>query len=134
MSGFLKILDVGSFFEDVRNFDILPAALVEPAAIVVVAGEVLFGFALVVGHRKRIASFALAVMTGTFSIAIAVCYVRGISIECGCFGSVFRDRIDLGALLRDVMLMAGCLWLATGPEERIPTNEPLARRGTKSEQ
>ena len=133
MAGLLKMIAIGSFIEDVSNLDILPAPLVGPAAIVVIAGEILFGFALVAGYRIRIVSFALALMTCVFSVVIALCYMRGISPDCGCFGPLFRDRIEIATLLRDVILIAGCLWLTMQQEGRISTNQPIARGETKSE-
>ena len=116
ISGCLKMLDVRLFINDLSNFDIIPLLLVVPVAIVIIAGEILLGLALLVGYRTRFASMILAGLTAIFVFVVFVCYVRGVAPECGCFGPVLRERVEAGVLVRDLILMTGCLWLSLQQE------------------
>jgi uncharacterized membrane protein YphA (DoxX/SURF4 family) len=107
-----KIVDPAGFARIIQNYQMLPALLVHPVAIVLPWVEAVCGISLVSGVR---AGGGLVVFTGlmtTFTGALALNAVRGIDTECGCFsmaagpgsGRVLED------VLRDVVILAAALW------------------------
>jgi len=107
-----KILDPADFARAIRNYQLLPAALVHPAAVVLPWIEAVCGLSLVSGIR---AGGGLVVFTGlmvVFTAALALNGVRGIDTECGCFslaagaggGRLWED------ILRDLLLLSAAGW------------------------
>ena len=80
-----KIAHPALFAQAVANYRILPAALVNPAAILLPWTEAVAGLALACGVMSRGASLILAGLMATFSAAIAANLARGIDVACGCF-------------------------------------------------
>jgi uncharacterized membrane protein YphA (DoxX/SURF4 family) len=111
LAGFAKALDARSFLFTVKQLDLLPASEILPAAIVVMACEICFGLALLVGFQTRITAGLLAALLLSFVAVISFAMVRGKAVDCGCFGSMAPEGLGLGVILRDIILIAGCLWL-----------------------
>jgi len=50
-----------------------------------------------------------------FVVAMAQAWARGLSLDCGCFGTVAREQVGLGTILRDAILGVPSLVLALRP-------------------
>lgn len=111
LAGIAKVLDARSFLFTVQQLDLFPAPAILPAAIVVIACEICFGLALLVGFQTRISAGLLAALLLSFVSAITFAIVQGKAVDCGCFGSIASERLGVGVILRDILLIAGCLWL-----------------------
>lgn len=111
LAGFAKALDTRSFLLTVQQLDLFPAPAILPAAIVVIACEICFGLALLVGFQTRISAGLLAALLLSFVAVISFALVHGKAVDCGCFGSMASERLGVGVLLRDILMSAGCLWL-----------------------
>ena len=111
LAGFAKALDARSFLLTVQQLDLFPAPSILPAAIVVIACEICFGLALLVGFQTRISAGLLAALLLSFVAVISFALVHGKAVDCGCFGSMASERLGVGVLLRDILMIAGCLWL-----------------------
>jgi uncharacterized membrane protein YphA (DoxX/SURF4 family) len=85
-SFYAKARDLRSFRESIAGFGILPRALVRPAALLFVGGELLAAILLIVG--LTLPGFALAlVLLVIFSAALVSVLARKLPVACGCFGS-----------------------------------------------
>ena len=107
--------------------------------------EIALGLALIVGIFTRIMGALGALMMLVFVIAIASVWIRGISIDCGCFGS--GGPIDPTEAMskypweiaRDIGLMACGVWLVIIKKPFLaidswlfrPAEEILARADSK---
>jgi uncharacterized membrane protein YphA (DoxX/SURF4 family) len=111
LAGFAKALDTRSFLLTVQQLDLFPASAILPAAIVVIACEICFGLALLVGFQTRISAGLLAALLLSFVAVISFALVHGKAVDCGCFGSMASERLGVSVLLRDILMIAGCLWL-----------------------
>ncbi len=80
-----KIAHPALFAQAVANYRILPAALVNPAAMLLPWVEAVAGLALACGVLAHGASAILAGLMATFTAAIVANLVRGIDVACGCF-------------------------------------------------
>ena len=80
--------------------------------IVIFQSEIWLGLALVVGFRTKIIAALLAGLVSLFIIVIAVALFRGTTGDCGCFGSIGSEQLGLGVIIRDTLILSGCLWLS----------------------
>lgn len=123
VAGALKVADPQASVAAVRAYELLPAG----AATVVGWGlpfvEVLLGLVLLAGIAVRPAAAAAAGLLAVFVAAVASAAARGLSIDCGCFGSggpVPAGQTAYGAeIARDVGLLALAAWLVARPESRL---------------
>lgn len=80
-----KIAHPAAFAQAVANYQILPAALVNPAAILLPWIEAVCGLALACGVLPRGAALVIAGLMAVFLAAILANLVRGVDVACGCF-------------------------------------------------
>lgn len=101
----LKIVDLESFAESVANYHVLPHALNYLVAATLPWIEALAGLLLLVGRKVRPATVVLGGLTLVFIGLLVSAMVRGLDIDCGCFGKGdYTPPIE--ATLRDVGLLA----------------------------
>ncbi len=107
-SGVVKVLDPLAFAEQVRNYGTVGQNLAFLVAIYLPWLEALAGAFLVSGVLKKASAAIISSMLGAFIILVAVTMVRGLDVDCGCFGALSR-RADWGLLLEDGVLLAMAL-------------------------
>jgi putative oxidoreductase len=125
VAGGVKIGDPGKFAEAVANYRLLPHELINLVAITLPWIEIVAGVALIAGVWLRSSVWLINAMTIMFIAAIASAVSRGLSIECGCFGTVGGRSVGLIAIAEDVGLLACGLWVAWRAAHR---REPGAAR------
>ena len=141
-AGLVKVQATGPFAENIAGFRLLPPMLNNLLAIGLPTFEILLGCLLIVGWRRRTMAFCALLAGGVFLLALLSAGVRGIPVECGCFGAESGNRsaqtqlwISVG---RDLLLMgaASVVYLDglngdPQPENEAaasPANERLAKR------
>ena len=110
------------FADGVASFRILPSAVIVPFMLSIVPFEIGAGAMALTGWQKRVGAVGLLIMAGMYCIALALALARGITVNCGCFGTSAvgaNPWVDLG---RDLLLAAGCAMLY-----RITTRSPAPR-------
>lgn len=100
-----KLLEPASFAEAVANYHLVPDSLVGVVAALVPAMELVIAVALVVGWGARGAAVAAMAMLTVFTIGMVQAMVRGIDLECGCFGAALKAEVGWGTVLRNVALV-----------------------------
>jgi uncharacterized membrane protein YphA (DoxX/SURF4 family) len=113
------------FAMTVSAYGILPQWAVIFVARVVPWAELLLGLLLASGKWLRISATAgSAILLGFFTILVRS-YLKGMQIDCGCFGS--GDVISPRTLARDGLLLAaslGLTWLAFRQARRRSLDHP----------
>ena len=71
--------------------------------------ELLFGILLATGYGLRYAAAGATLLLGLFFGVMLQAYVKGMGIDCGCFG--LGEKISPFTLTRDGLLVALCLTL-----------------------
>ena len=102
-----KIANPQAFAEIIGNYQILPFALVNPAAIVLPWIEALCGVSLLTNRLIRGSALIFVALMLIFLLATVFNMVRGLDITCGCF-SVSADKASGSQsvnLLRNVLLL-----------------------------
>jgi uncharacterized membrane protein YphA (DoxX/SURF4 family) len=108
-AGGLKGLDPHASVISVGAYHLLPARLVVILGVVLPAIEVFAGAALLMGFLVRGASLVAAGLGAVFAFGVTTAMVRGLDLDCGCFGSLsITPRAGLGTLSFD----AGIIGLA----------------------
>lgn len=100
-----KVADFGTFTGYVADYQLLPEALVEPAAKALAAIEFLAVVLLVYPATVRAGAPLAVALFGLYGLAMAVNIGRGRTrIECGCGGPA--QRLSPALLVRNVLLAA----------------------------
>ena len=120
VAGALKIPDPAESVRAVRNYRILPEAVVPLVGHALPVLEILVGLCLLVGLLVRANAALSAVLLLAFVVGIASAWSRGLSIECGCFGGGGGTLEDATAkypweIARDLGLLAASAWLLYRP-------------------
>ena len=86
VAGGLKVSDPYGSATSVRAYQMLPIDLANFLGFVLPFIEVGIGLLLIVGIWVRLAAIAGGALMVMFIVAIGQAWIRGISLDCGCFG------------------------------------------------
>jgi uncharacterized membrane protein YphA (DoxX/SURF4 family) len=123
VAGGLKLAEPWESVRAVRAYEILPESVVPTVGHVLPTLEVVVGACLVLGVLTRLSAAISSALFVAFVIGIISVWVRGIEIDCGCFGGGGAQE---GAssqypveLARDAALLLASLWLVVRPYTRL---------------
>jgi uncharacterized membrane protein YphA (DoxX/SURF4 family) len=123
LAGVLKAADPQASVAAVRAYELLPAGLATIVGWGLPFAEIALGLLLLVGLATRLVAAAAAVLLLVFVAAVASAAVRGLSIDCGCFGAGGRvasgDTAYGAEIARDVGLLLLAGWLVARPNSRL---------------
>jgi len=103
-AGLLKIFDPLGFAQNIANYRVFPQGISFFLALFLPWLEVICGIFLVVGIFRGASSLLLSGLLSVFLVLIILTILRGIDIDCGCFGSIGR-KIDYNLILMDSVLL-----------------------------
>ena len=119
VAGALKITTIDASINSVRAYKLLPFELTWLVGTALPIVEIVTGLMLITGTFTRIAAVLGAVMMVAFIFGIVTVWVRGISIDCGCFapgGAVDPSQTQYPLeVARDVGLFLLGAWTAWRP-------------------
>jgi uncharacterized membrane protein YphA (DoxX/SURF4 family) len=115
-AGLAKISDPIRFILTLREFQLFPEIIIPFLAIYLPWLEFLLGLFLLLGILYRTSSLVLACLNAVLSCAILSVILRGIDIDCGCFGLLadilkIPDLADIRAVLRNILFIGMCLYI-----------------------
>jgi len=109
-AGVDKMRDPLQFADSIAAFAILPAAFINLLALSLPPFEVACGLLLLWPPTRRVGALAVALISVVFFSALLSALVRGLTLDCGCFGTGAPSRprmwLELGL---DVVLAGGSL-------------------------
>jgi len=116
ISGIAKVLDPIRFLFTLRDFRLFPGSIEPWLALFLPWFEVVLGLLLVLGLFLRTCSLLLGILNAAFMAAILSVMVRGIEIDCGCFGLLadilhLPDMADYKAVVRNLVFIGMCAYL-----------------------
>jgi len=118
-AGLIKVADPVESVAAVRAYQVLPESLERLVGYGLPFLEIGLALLLVTGFATRLAAIGGGLLMVGFVAGIASAWVRGLAIDCGCFGgggAVDAADVDyLVPLLRDVGLMILAGYLAWRP-------------------
>lgn len=111
-----KLRDFDGFVGTVANYRLLPGAWARPAAFLTVSGEIAAVSLLLPPATRPVGGALAALLLAVFTVAIGINLARGRrTIDCGCFRGLLRERLTGWHIVRNVVLSAGAILLATVP-------------------
>jgi uncharacterized membrane protein YphA (DoxX/SURF4 family) len=116
-AGVQKIFVPAEFSQSIQNYMILPAALTNLVAIFLPWLEIYCGMLLLAGIFVRASAILLSLMNLVFILALFSAVIRGLDINCGCFGS--DTPVDWFKMLENLILLALSLHLVYIPPPRF---------------
>lgn len=112
IAGALKVGDPESSVQAVRAYELLPQGLETAVGWGLPFLEAAIGLLLLVGFGTRAAALAGGVLMVVFIVAVSSAWVRGLTIDCGCFGGGGQVAPGQTAYLQEILRDAGLLVLA----------------------
>ena len=110
-----KMAALEPFVGVVRNYRLLPPALVRPAAYAIPPFELLIAATLLALPASAFPPAGAALLLLVFAGAMAVNIARGRSeIDCGCFVGFMRQRLSWTLVARNLALAVALLLAAVG--------------------
>lgn len=129
VSGATKVVDPGAFAVAIRSYELnLPEWFVSFSAHSLPYAEILLGLYLVAGLFTRPAAWATNALMVVFMLALLQGALRGLQINCGCFGAGSEPSNLWLDFLRDLGLLVLGLHIALASAGRFSV-DALLRRG-----
>jgi uncharacterized membrane protein YphA (DoxX/SURF4 family) len=125
VAGFAKAVDLVHFHAQVDQYRLLPHALEAPFAYTLPFVEIGVGIYLAVGLLTRAAAILACVLMLLFLVAQAQAWARGLSLDCGCFGTLTHEHVGAMTLLRDLALGIPSAIMAWRPARALSLDSRL---------
>lgn len=102
-AGWTKLADPQQFADSIHTFRVFPDSTINLIATCIPLLEIILGVMLVTGWQSRAAALGVFILTIFFTAAIGQAALRGIPVDCGCFGSgspsLRRTYVSFGRVL-----------------------------------
>jgi uncharacterized membrane protein YphA (DoxX/SURF4 family) len=124
-AGLAKLLHPDEALRAVQAYRIFPASIDDLVAVVLPIVEATVGILLLLGLGTRLAAWVTAGLMIVFIAGVASAWIRGLSIDCGCFGgggdvpSAGRTLRYILEILRDTGFLLMAAWLVGFPASRM---------------
>lgn len=109
VAAYPKVMNAAAFAMSVRGYKIIPFSLSNLFAIAVSWSELFAAVMLILGILTRKAASAIAILLVVFIAAIITVMVRGMVVDCGCFGEKGGSNTSWILIVRNVGLLAACI-------------------------
>jgi uncharacterized membrane protein YphA (DoxX/SURF4 family) len=116
-AGIVKAIAPLDFAQSIRNYDLVGQSLSFIAAIILPWLEILAGLALAAGVWKRASALIISGLLVFFILLTLVTILRGLDVDCGCFGAIER-KAGFGVVLEDAAMLAMALAILFAPGKR----------------
>jgi uncharacterized membrane protein YphA (DoxX/SURF4 family) len=107
-AGIDKLRDPLHFSDSINAFAILPPALIDLLALALPLFEIICGVLMFMPPTRRVGALALTLLSSMFFLALLSALLRGLTLDCGCFGTGVPSRPRMWTeLALDLLLVAG---------------------------
>jgi putative oxidoreductase len=103
-AGVSKIIDPLGFAQSIANYRVFPQVISFFLALVLPWIEIICGVFLILGIFRSASALFLSGLLAVFLVLTIVTIIRGIDIDCGCFGNLSR-KVDYELILMDSVLL-----------------------------
>jgi uncharacterized membrane protein YphA (DoxX/SURF4 family) len=116
-AGFEKIAQPADFALTIQNYDMIPPVLTNLVAITLPWLEFYCGIFLIIGLFLRASGGIIAMLMMLFIIALTTALIRGLNIDCGCYG--MESQITISRILEDIGLLFMALYVILFPGSKL---------------
>jgi putative oxidoreductase len=131
-AGGLKLADPAGFAQDLLHYRVLSEPLAGPLAVGFPVLEIVCGLALLTRTYTRGAAFLIAAMLALFALAMAQAKLRGINLDCGCFGAAADVQVSWTKVAINVGLAMLAIWVARSTHVGLALRTGLAASETEA--
>jgi uncharacterized membrane protein YphA (DoxX/SURF4 family) len=125
-AGWLKVINPHEAAAAVQAYRLLPTGVATYVGYGLPIFEILLGLVLLIGWRTRVAASVTAALMTIFIIGVGSAWVRGLSIDCGCFGGggvVAKGHTHYAQeIARDLLFVGLSVWLIRLPASALALN------------
>ncbi len=131
VAGGLKITDPAQAVRAVQAYQILPSGVTHVVGYGLPMLEIALGVLLLLGLGTRVAAILAGLFMIVFICAVSSAWVRGLSIDCGCFGgggqvgSAGKAWRYLSEILRDLLFLGLASWIAVFKDSMLAADRLL---------
>ena len=128
-AGASKLLGPASFAEDIQNYRVLPDAWAGPLALGLPVLELVVAVGLILPSHAAGASLLSGLLLFGFAAAMAQAKLRGIDLECGCFGGHSRVswlKVGLNVGLAALAFAVAAMHVARARDSGVQLASPPA--------
>jgi uncharacterized membrane protein YphA (DoxX/SURF4 family) len=130
-AGWVKIVDLTGSVQSVLAYELFSFEVARLVGTMLPVVEIAVGLLLVAGLLTRWSAVAAGVLMIGFIIGVSSAWARGLSIDCGCFGTGGpvdpEDTRYLYEILRDLALLALAGWLVVRPRTPLSLDALLVK-------
>ena len=108
-AGIVKARDPVTFSWDIEGYGVIWGPAAALVALYLPWLEIITGGALVLGRPGRGALIVAAALLGIFLAALAQAWLRGLDVQCGCFGASGASGRYAWWVARDMALLGACV-------------------------
>ncbi|QQS37628.1 MAG: DoxX family membrane protein [Ignavibacteriales bacterium] len=105
-AGLEKALEPSGFANSIVNYKLLPDFTINFIAITLPWIELAAGLLLIFGVSVKENSMIISTLLVLFIIMIAISLLRGLNIDCGCFGTAGGSRVGIIKIVENLILLA----------------------------
>ena len=131
VAGAVKIVDITGSVQSVLAYQLFSYEAARVVGTMLPVVEIAVGLLLLTGLLTRAAAAAGALLMVVFIAGVASAWARGLTIDCGCFGTGGpvdpEDTRYLSEILRDVGLLALGAWLVVRPRTPLSLDALLTK-------
>jgi uncharacterized membrane protein YphA (DoxX/SURF4 family) len=113
-AGFSKLQDLEDFRTAIKNYSLVPAALVPVVALALPVAECVVSVMLAAGILISSVAVIMVLLLLSFSVAIAINLARGRVFDCGC-NSAALDKVSWPHVARNMAFAILAAGLALAP-------------------
>jgi hypothetical protein len=125
-AGGLKLADPVGFAQDLLHYRVLPELLIGPLAVGLPVLETVCGLGLLTRTYMRGSALLSGLMLALFAAAMAQAKLRGINLDCGCFGAAASMQVSWTKVAINVGLAMLAMWIARPKQAELPFRPGLA--------
>lgn len=104
-AGAEKINDPLSFSDSILNYKLFPLVFANSIAIIIPWIEITTGLLLVLGISVKENAAIVCSFLLIFTILVAITAIRGLNIDCGCFGGDYSQKAGLSKIIENILLL-----------------------------
>ncbi len=126
-AGAEKISDPSGFADSINNYKIFPLFTINTCAILIPWIEVVSGLMLIFGIALKENALIINIFLIGFVVLITTSLLRGLNIDCGCFGTEGEETIGIQKIVEDVLLLILGIQIFLFPTEEL-TLQSLSKK------
>lgn len=105
LSGIEKIADPAGFSDAIANYKLIPNFVINFFAISIPWIELVSGILLIFNQYIKENAFIYISLMSIFTIMVLIAVLRGLDIDCGCFGTQNVQAVGITKIIENLALI-----------------------------